>query len=45
MKVVKSQFLQILHLDAGDTVELRMIEGNYINTITLNIELIGLGFD
>ena len=38
-------FLQILHLDAGDTLELRMTEGTYINSITLNIELVGLGFD
>merc|ERR1712212_44196 len=35
----------ILHMDAGDTLELRMTEGNYISQITLNIELIGLGFD
>ena len=37
--------LQILHLDEGDTLELRMTGGNYIGGITLNIELIGLGFD
>ena len=37
--------LQILHLDAGDTLELRIIKGHYISSITLNIELIGLGFD
>ena len=42
---VKSLFLQILHLDAGDTLELRMTDGNYISHITLNIELTGLGFD
>ena len=41
----KTKSLQILHLDAGDTLELRMTEGTYINSITLNIELIGLGFD
>jgi len=35
----------ILHMDAGDTLELRMTTGNYIFDITLNIELIGLGFD
>ena len=38
-------FLQIFHMDAGDTLDLRMTEGNYIKHITLNIELIGLGFD
>jgi len=35
----------ILHLDAGDTLELRMTMAGYINRITLNIELLGLGFD
>ena len=40
-----SPFLQILHLDVGDTMELRMTDGNYIGEITLNIELTGLGFD
>ena len=38
-------FSQVLHLDAGDTVELRMTEGDYIHSFTLNIELTGLGFD
>ena len=42
---VKSQFPQILHMDAGDTLELRITEGDIIGYITLNIELIGLGFD
>ena len=42
---MKLPFLQILHLDAGDTLELRMTDGNYIAHITLNIELTGLGFD
>ena len=45
MANVKSLFLQILHMDAGDTLELRMTSGDYIKQITLNIELIGLGFD
>ena len=44
MSKCKITFLQILHLDAGDTLELRMAEGS-IRSITLNIELIGLGFD
>ena len=44
MKIVKS-FLQILHMDEGDTLELRMTDGRYIDHITLNIELIGLGYD
>jgi len=35
----------ILHMDAGDTLELRMTEGNAINQISLNIVLTGLGFD
>merc|ERR1712192_1515 len=35
----------ILHLDVGDTLELRMTSGDYIREITLNIELTGLGFD
>ena len=38
-------FLQILHLDAGDSLELRMTGGQYIKQITLNIVLTGLGFD
>ena len=42
---VKSPFLQILHMDEGDILELRVIDGDYIYAITLNIELIGLGFD
>ena len=42
---VKSPLLQILHMEAGDTMELRMTDGDYISDITLNIELIGLGFD
>ena len=37
--------LQILHLRAGDTLELRMTGGGDIAKITLNIELTGLGFD
>ena len=41
----KVTFLQILHMDTGDTLELRMTDGQYIMKISLNIELIGLGFD
>jgi len=40
-----SSRIMILHLDEGDALELRMTDGNYISKITLNIELIGLGFD
>ena len=40
-----TQFLQILHMDAGDTLELRMTEGDLVGKITFNIELSGLGFD
>ena len=36
---------QILHMDAGETLELRMTEGDYFDAITFNIELTGLGFD
>ena len=32
----------MLHMDAGDTLELRMTAGDYIREITLNIELIGV---
>ena len=32
-------------MDVGDNLELRMTSGDYIKQITLNIELIGLGFD
>jgi len=42
---VTSSRILILHLDAGETLELRMTQGDYIKEITLNIELIGLGFD
>merc|ERR1711971_500223 len=35
----------ILHLDEGDTLELRMTNGHYLGRITLNVELTGLGFD
>merc|ERR1712037_537490 len=35
----------ILHMDAGDTLELRLVKGVFINLISLNIELTGLGFD
>ena len=35
----------MLHLDAGDTLELRMTEGKLVKRFILNIELIGLGFD
>ena len=35
----------MLHLDAGDTLELRLMIGDHIKDITLNIELTGLGFD
>ena len=42
---VKLPFLQILHMDAGDILELRMTQGDYIIEITLNIVLSGLGFD
>ena len=45
LKNVKSSFLQILHMDAGDTLELRLVKGDFINLINLNIELTGLGFD
>ena len=47
MEAVKCKvpFLQILHVDTGDTLELRMTDGDYIADITLNIELVGLGFD
>ena len=41
----KITIIQILHLDAGDTLELRLTEGNFVSYITLNIELTGLGFD
>ena len=36
---------QILHMDAGDNLELRMTSGDGVGYITLNIELTGLGFD
>ena len=42
---VKITIIQILHMDAGDTLDLRMTSGNWIKEITLNIELIGLGFN
>ena len=42
---VISPCFQILHLDEGDTLELRMTSGDYIRDITLNIELTGLGFN
>ena len=45
MMAEKGGFLQILHMDAGDTLELRMTDGNAIRWITLNIKLIVLGFD
>ena len=50
MKIAKcikqSQFPQILHLDTGDTLELRKTgDAGYINKVTFNIELVGLGFD
>ena len=45
MPKVKLNFPQILHMDDGDTLELRMTQGDYISQIILNIELIGLGFD
>ena len=35
----------MLHLDAGDTLELKLRIGNHIKDIALNIELTGLGFD
>jgi len=35
----------ILHLEAGDTLELKMTSGGDIAKVTLNIELTGLGFD
>ena len=39
-------FLEILQMDARDTLELRMVGGTFIKDITLNIELIGFsGFD
>ena len=42
---VKLPFLQILHMDAGDTLELRIVHADYVHSITFNIELTGLGFD
>ena len=45
MPNVKLNFPQILHLEDGDSLELRMTQGDYISQIILNIELIGLGFD
>ena len=42
---VNSPYIQILRMDAGDTLELRMTNGDWIYDITLNIELTGLGFD
>ena len=45
-KAAKHKFVpQTLHMDAGDALELRMIAGENISRITLNIELVGLGFD
>jgi len=41
---VTSSRILILHMDAGDSMELRMV-GDYVREITLNIELTGLGFD
>ena len=32
-------------MDTGDTLELRMTDGEDISFITLNIELVGSGFD
>ena len=43
--MLKKPFPQIIHMDAGDTLELTMTSGEYISYITLNIELSGLGFD
>ena len=40
---INVRFLQILHLDVGDTLELRM-KGAYISRIILNIELIGFDY-
>lgn len=37
--------IMILHMNLGDTLELRLEDGDWINRITLNIELTGLGFD
>ena len=37
--------LQILHMDTADTLEMRKTNSYPIRDITLNIELIGLGFD
>ena len=42
---LKSLFFQILHLEAGDTLELKMTSGGDIAKVTLNIELTGLGYD
>merc|ERR1711971_339038 len=42
---VTSSRILILHMDAGDTLELRMTRGDYIHSISINIELTGLGFD
>jgi len=40
-----SSRILIIHLDAGDTLELRMREGKLVKRFTFNIELSGLGFD
>ena len=42
---MKVKLFQILHMDAGDTLELRMTSGDLIRYITFNIELTGLGHD
>jgi len=42
---VTSSRILIFHMDAGDTLELRMTSGTWIHSISLNIELTGLGFD
>ena len=38
-------FPQILHMDEGDILELRLTEGSFIRHVTFNIELVGLGYD
>ena len=43
--ICQTILLQMIHLDAGDTLELRMTNGQLISQITFNIELAGLGFD
>ena len=43
-KLSNVKFLQILHMDVGDTLDLRLTLGDAIQGITLNIELTGLDY-